>query len=47
MENLNLPTLSFDLAISNRSIIYLAISIIVASLIVILIARHTQPKAVK
>jgi hypothetical protein len=42
MEPLALPTLNFDVEISTKSIIYLALAIIIASLIVMVIARQTK-----
>jgi hypothetical protein len=43
-ENITLPTFEFDVSIGTKSIIYLALAIIVSSLIVILIARMTKSK---
>jgi len=41
-SNITLPTMEFDVEIGTKSLIYLALAIIVSSLIVILIARTTK-----
>lgn len=40
---IDLPTFDFEVSIDPKSIIYLALAVIVASLIVMLIARYTKP----